>query len=139
MIVIAADHGGYKLKNYIISILHKKYEIIDVGTYDTDPVDYPDICKKMINILQNVGKNTIGIIICGTGIGVSICCNRFIDMNCALCHDNYTAKMARKHNNANILALGGNVVKPAQAIDIIEIFITTNFEGGRHQQRLNKI
>ena len=145
-IIIASDHGGFELKQNIIKFLEKvytSYTIIDVGVYNENSVDYPDICYNLICKYNLVKKNNqqdiFCIVICGTGIGVSISCNKFKNIRCALCHNKYTAEMAKKHNNANVIAMGGRILNIETAIDIINTFINTQYEGGRHQRRLDKI
>jgi len=139
-IFIACDHTGYKLKNKIIEWLNTINEInyIDTGSENEDKCDYPDYAHK-ISKLVSIGENCVGIVICGTGIGMSIVCNRYKNIRCANCHDIFTASMARKHNDSNILALGTRVISEELAIEIVKIFLETEFEGGRHIKRLEKI
>lgn len=137
-IVIGSDHAGYELKEHIKKYLSKvDCTICDVGTYTEESCDYPDIADKIRKKI--VFADDMGIAICGTGIGISMACNRFTDIRCALCHNSFTGKMAREHNNANILALGAKIVSPSDAIRIIHAFLNTEFEGGRHQRRLRKL
>ena len=151
-IIIASDHGGFQLKQNIIKFLekeHTSYTITNVGVYNEDSMDYPDICQDLIyrynlsNLYNSrVEKKQIEgfcIVICGTGIGVSISCNKYKNIRCALCHNEYTAEMAKKHNNANVIAMGGRILNIETAINIINTFINTQYEGGRHQRRLDKI
>jgi ribose 5-phosphate isomerase B len=138
-ILLAADHGGFSLKQHLALFLRGKHvEIVDLGTHSPDSVDYPDFGQAAAKAILD-GKAECGIVICGTGIGISITANRFKGIRCALCSDVETAKMARLHNNANLLALGGRVLDPAVAEAIIEVFLTTEFEGGRHENRIVKI
>lgn len=134
---IASDHGGFTLKE---SIKNHFGNIIwdDCGTHSLDSVDYPDYAQKLCQKILN-REVDFGIAICGTGIGISIACNRFRGIRAALCHNPYTAEMARRHNNANILALGGRVIRVEDALPLVEIFLKTPFDGGRHEQRIKKI
>lgn len=135
-IVIASDHAGFFLKEKIKDFLTKEgYEIIDVGTHSTVSVDYPEYGYKAI---EKILKNEVerGILICGTGLGMSIVANRFPKIRAALCHEPFSAQMARKHNNANVLVLGGRLIGDGMAIEIVKTFLTTEFEGGRHERRI---
>ena len=138
-IAIASDHGGFDLKKNVISSLQNKgLEIQDLGPSNTDSVDYPDYGIKIAHaILEQRVKR--GIVICGTGVGMSIVVNRFPGIRGTLCSDVYTAKMCREHNDSNILIMGGRVIGKDLALEIVEIWLKTNFEGGRHQRRLDKI
>ncbi|MED5353589.1 MAG: ribose 5-phosphate isomerase B [Nitrospinota bacterium] len=138
-IAIASDHGGFDLKKNVISSLQNKgLEIEDLGPSNTDSVDYPDYGIKIAHAIleQRVER---GIVICGTGVGMSIVVNRFPGIRGTLCSDVYTAKMCREHNDSNILIMGGRVIGKDSALEIVEIWLKTNFEGGRHQRRLDKI
>lgn len=136
---IACDHGGYSLKDAVKeAIVQCGHEVADLGTDTTDSVDYPDYARKAITLLKQGGCDRI-ILICGTGIGMSICANRVRGIRGALCHDAYTARMSRQHNDSNCLVLGARVVGSGVAQDIVEVWLSTGFEGGRHQMRLNKI
>ncbi|WP_347938620.1 ribose 5-phosphate isomerase B [Rickettsia oklahomensis] len=138
-IVIASDHSGYKLKSKIINYLeHKSLKVYDCGTNNTQIVDYPDYAKKVVDII--IAKLApIGILINDTGIGMSIAANRSSDIRAALCNDILTAENAKAHNDANILILGAKTIDPEIVFDIIDRFLTTKFEGGRHNTRLLKI
>jgi ribose 5-phosphate isomerase B len=138
-IAIGSDHGGFLLKEEIKKGLAlSSIEYVDFGAFDENPHDYPDIAKKAVNaILSN--KVDRGILICGTGIGMTIQANRFIGIRAALCYSEYTAQMSRKHNNSNILVLGGRTMDKDIAIKILNIWLTTNFEGGKHKRRIDKI
>ncbi|MDX2479999.1 MAG: ribose 5-phosphate isomerase B [Desulfuromusa sp.] len=139
MLVIGSDHGGYELKLAILELLRKRsVEYTDFGTDGTDSVDYPDFAAKVAAAVSS-GDAESGILICGTGIGMSISANKFSDVRAALVHDEFTAKMAREHNNANILVMGGRVLTPDQGKRLVEIWLDTEFSGGRHQNRLDKI
>jgi len=138
-IVLASDHGGFELKEEIKKHLIKKgYDIIDMGVNDTQSVDYPDYGKRAALMVADKEADR-GIIICGTGIGISIAANKVKGIRCALCTNEYMAKMSRMHNNANMLALGGRVVGRGLALDIVDAWFSTEFEGGRHENRINKI
>lgn len=138
-IAIASDHAGYDLKKNIILYL-KKIEVNaeDYGPHNTSAVDYPDYGIKIARAVVN-NKVERGIIICGTGIGMSIVVNRFQGIRGTLCGDVITAELSRKHNNSNVLVLGGRVLSPDLATKIVETWMKTSFEGGRHQRRLDKI
>jgi len=143
-IVFGSDHAGYKMKNFLKEYLksksHDPYSlfIMDIGcNTDERKSDYPDIAKSLCE--QVVKFNCIGILVCGTGIGISIAANRNPNIRCTLCHSVETAKMARNHNNANVLALGGRVIDEETAKNIFDTFLSEKFEGGRHQRRIDKI
>lgn len=138
-IVVASDHGGYELKEIIkVHLIEKGYSIIDIGTNNESSVDYPDFGKKAAEMVaSNVADK--GIVICGTGIGICISANKVIGVRCALCTNEYMAKMASAHNDANMIALGNRVLGSGLAIDIVDVWLNTKFEGGRHQNRVNKI
>jgi ribose 5-phosphate isomerase B len=138
-IAIGSDHAGYRLKDYISDFLKDKgYSTYDVGTYSEARVDYPTFAIKVAEelILKNV---KYGILICGSGVGMSIIANRFPGIRAANCSDSYTAKMSRLHNNANILCLGERIIGEGLAKEIVEVFISTEFEGGRHSRRIELI
>jgi ribose 5-phosphate isomerase B len=134
---IVSDHGGYALKEEI----KKHFTDIkwkDYGCFSEESVDYPDMAKSLaLAILK--GEADRGIAICGTGIGISIALNRFKNIRAALCHDLFTAEMARKHNDANILSMGGRIIDNEKAFAIVDIFFSTEFEGGRHKRRVEKL
>lgn len=136
-IAIGNDHAGVELKNCIIQNF-KEIEFINVGTDTTESCDYPDCIKRVAELVQK-GHVECGIAICGTGIGASIVANKHKGIRAALCTNEFMAKMARKHNNANVLVLGARVVGIDLAIHIINAFLQASFEGGRHQRRLDKI
>jgi len=139
-LAIGADHGGYVLKQEIVGLLRKigNIEVIDFGTAGPDSVDYPDFGKKVSEAVSD-GQADRGILICGTGIGMSIVANRYPKIRAALCHDHFTAKMSRQHNDANVLVMGERVIGRGVACEIVQTWLETEFEGGRHQLRLNKI
>ncbi len=136
---IATDHAGYAIKEFTKEVVRELgHEIIDLGPDSADRVDYPDFAKKCANsVIED--KGSFGILICGTGIGISISANKVAGIRAALCHDAYTASMSRAHNNANILAFGERVVGKGVIESMIEAFCNTSFEGGRHAGRVDKI
>lgn len=136
---IASDHAGFDLKESIKSNLSSQgHEINDLGTYSKDSVDYPDFGKKLAENVEN-GESDFGILVCGTGIGISIAANRNKNVRCALCHNDQTAELARQHNNANIIALGARIIDDETALSAVKTFLKTEFEGGRHAQRVAKL
>lgn len=137
-LAIGSDHAGYELKEDLKRILCCEFDIIDVGTNSTESVDYPDFAKKVCDIILKKDAD-FGILICGTGIGMSITANKFKGIYAALCYDRNTANLARSHNNANIICLGGRTTKLNDAIEIVKTFLGSMFEGGRHERRFNKI
>lgn len=138
-IIIASDHGAVSLKEQIISFLKtKNYEIRDMGVNSEDSVDYPDIAIKACQEF-NKGGYDFGILLCGTGIGMALTANKIKGIRCAAVLDLFTAEMAKAHNNANFIVFGGRVKYSVPITDMIEKFMTTNFEGGRHERRINKI
>ena len=138
-IVIGNDHAGVECKNKIMQELRSKgYEILNVGTDTLDSVDYPDIAALASEKVLS-GEAQFGILICGTGIGISIAANKIKGIRAALAHNEFTAKLSRLHNDANIIALGARVLGDSLAIACVETFINTEFEGGRHARRVGKI
>jgi len=139
-LAIGADHGGYILKKEIVDFLGKigNIEVADYGTSGPESVDYPDYGKKVSEAVSN-GTVDRGILVCGTGIGMSIVANRFPKVRAALCHDNFTARMSRMHNDANVLVMGERVIGRGVALDIVKAWLETEFEGSRHARRLQKI
>ena len=139
MLVVGSDHGGYELKTAILELLRERgVACSDFGTNGADSVDYPDFAAKVASAVSS-GDAELGILICGTGIGMSISANKFTRVRAALVHDEFTAQMAGEHNNANILVMGGRVLSPDQGKKLVEIWLDATFEGGRHQNRLDKI
>ncbi len=139
MIAIASDHGGFELKNTLVEHLKKEgYNVADLGTHTADSVDYPDIAARMAEAIKN-GEAERGILLCGTGIGISIAANRFPFIRAALVHDAFGARLCREHNNANVLVLGGRTTGPEVAFDCARIFLTTDFLGDRHARRVEKL
>ncbi len=138
-IALACDHGGLNLKREIAKYLQENgYEIVDFGTDSFDSCDYPDMALPAAEAVAN-GKCDKGIFICSTGIGISIVANKVPGVRCAHCHDNYCAEYTRRHNDANVLAMGEKVVGNGYALQIVHTFLTTAYEGGRHQRRVDKI
>ena len=138
-IAVSADHGGYKLKNKIKEYLQANgYEICDFGTNSAESCDYPDYALPVAETVAE-GKCDSGIIVCTTGVGVSIVANKVPGVRCALCHDEYCAEFSRRHNNANVLAMGAKEVDEDLALKIVSLFLKTEFEGGRHKIRVDKI
>lgn len=139
MIAIGSDHGGYELKNHLIKYLTDQgIEVRDYGTYTEDSVDYPDCARPVCEaVLERTAER--GILVCGTGIGISIAANKFHGIRAALCGDVFSAKMAKQHNNANILCLGGRVIGRELAFMIVDTWRNETFEGGRHVARVMKI
>lgn len=139
MIAIGSDHAGFNLKTEIVELLKKEgYEIKDLGTCDCNSVDYPDFGQAVAEAVSN-GECEKGIIICGTGIGISIAANKVPGVRAALCTDSYMAKMSREHNDANVLALGARVIGSGLATDIVDTWLKTEFAGGKHKRRIDKI
>ena len=139
MIVIGSDHGGLNLKSALNSYLASRgFEVTDVGTDNGASVDYPDFGQKVAEIVTG-GHANLGVLICGTGIGMSIAANKIPGVRAALVTDVFMARMAKEHNNANILVLGGRVLDEQKACDLVEAWLDAVFEGGRHQGRLDKI
>ena len=138
-IAIGCDHGGYLLKQDILIWLEEHdYEFEDFGCYNTESVDYPVYGEKVARAVAS-GECDKGIVICTTGIGISMSANKVKGIRCALCGDSYSAEMTRRHNDANVLAMGAGIIGPNLAKKITEVFLTTEFEGGRHERRVNKM
>ena len=138
-IAVACDHGGLNLKNAVLKYLTENgYQYVDFGTTTFDSCDYPDFALPASEAVAS-GECDKGIIICSTGIGVSMVANKVPGIRCAHCHDGYSAEFTRRHNDANVLAMGEKVVGEGYALKIVETFLTTEFEGGRHQRRVDKI
>ena len=138
-VALAADHAGFELKNRLArEIGERGLEVLDLGTNDGSAVDYPDMAARLAAALGE-GKAHRGVLVCGTGIGISIAANRHRHVRAALCHDVTTATMARLHNDANVLALGARVIGIAVAVDCLRAFLDTAFEGGRHRERVDKL
>lgn len=139
IIFIGSDHGGFELKGYLKDFLElKKFSVSDEGVYEPAAVDYPDIAKYVCHkVIAHPGS--LGVLICGTGIGVSMAANKIKGIRAALCGDIYSARMAAVHNNANVICLGERVISKHMACEILEAFLSAEFEGGRHLNRISKI
>ena len=138
-IIIGCDHGGLELKNEIICHLNKRgIEVTDVGTYTADSCNYPDYARALCKRIQS-GEFERGILVCGTGIGMSMGANKHNGIRAACCSDTFSARMTRMHNDANVLCLGGRVVGAGLACDMVDLFVDTDFEGGRHTARVQMI
>ena len=137
-IFIASDHAGFKLKKSVITKLSKQRKIIDLGPKSIDKVDYPDFAKKLSKKVAN-NKGSFGILICGSGMGMSIVANKRKNIRAALCYSLKNTKLSRLHNNANIITLGERLINKNKAFNLIRVFLSTKFEGGRHLRRIKKI
>jgi ribose 5-phosphate isomerase B len=138
-VAIAADHGGVRLKNEIKQWLETQgFEVEDFGCSCEDSVDYPDYALPVAEKVA-AGEFDRGILICGTGVGMSIAANKVAGIRCALVHDSFTAKATREHNDTNVLAMGERVIGPGVALDIVKIWLETEFQGGRHARRVEKV
>lgn len=138
-LAIGCDHAGFGLKEEIIGVLNTlNIEFFDCGTKNTKSVDYPDFGAKVSELVSS-GKVEKGMLICGTGVGMSMVANKFPHIRASLCNDLFTAKMSRLHNDANILVLGGRIIGSDLAKEIVKVWLTTPFEGNRHLRRINKI
>lgn len=136
---IATDHAGIDLKDYTVELLKEKgYEVVDLGPFSKERVDYPDYAVKVCEAVL-IDKNSQGILICGSGIGMSMAANRYSGIRAALCHDAYTASVARGHNDANVLCFGERIIGKGVCESIIDAWLGANFEGGRHTGRVEKI
>lgn len=139
MLAIGSDHGGYELKEHIKKYLEEKgVEYKDFGCYDESSVDYPDIAEALCKSINDKECEN-GILVCGTGIGISIAANKIDGIRAAHCHDVYSAEMTKRHNNANVICMGGRVIGRELAFKIIDAWLGAEFEGGRHQTRIDKI
>jgi ribose 5-phosphate isomerase B len=138
-VAIAADHGGFDLKSILVPELRALgLEPLDLGTLSRDAVDYPDVAEALAVAIR-AGRARRGVLICGTGVGMAIAVNRHREIRGALVHDGLTARLARQHNDANVLILGGRLLGPELASDCLKIFFTTAFDGGRHERRVAKM
>ena len=136
-ILIASDHAGFKLKQILIEELQCEITFEDLGPFSENSVDYPDYAKKLSKKID-LKNDLFGVLICGSGIGMSMVANRFKNVRAALCMNNKMSILARQHNNANILVLGSRLISEQEAIKCLLVFLKTNYEGGRHQARLDK-
>jgi ribose 5-phosphate isomerase B len=139
-VIIGSDHAGFDLKELCKAHLMQsgEHQVKDAGVFSRDSSDYPRIAKEVARAVSR-GEYDRGVLICGTGIGMSITANRFKGVRAALCQDVYCARMTRLHNDANVLAMGGRIIGPGVALEILDVFLKTQFEGGRHQKRLDLI
>ncbi|MDO4224278.1 MAG: ribose 5-phosphate isomerase B [Bergeyella zoohelcum] len=137
-LAIAADHAGFEYKEYLKEQLKDRYEITDYGTHSLDSVDYPDFVHPAASSVEN-GENEFGILVCGSGQGVQLTANKHQGVRCALCWMPQLGELARQHNNCNMVALPARFIAKELALEIVEKFLTTDFEGGRHEGRVNKI
>ena len=138
-ICIASDHAGFNLKENIKNyLINKNLSIIDLGPNDAKSVDYPDYAKKIGNRIKSK-KSDIGILVCGSGTGMAICANKIKSIRAAVCYNAKSTRLSRQHNNANIIALGARLTKKNLSLKLVEIFLNTKFEGGRHLKRVKKI
>lgn len=139
MIAIGCDHGGFELKEAILAHLKERgIEYKDFGIYEVKSVDYPEIAAKVAKSVQS-GESEKGILVCGTGIGMSLAANKFKGIRAAACSETFSAKYTRLHNDSNILCLGGRVIGPGVALEMVDLFLDTAFEGGRHTRRVDMI
>ena len=144
-LIFGSDHAGYEIKEKLLNFYSLSSHpivsgVADAGCFSNERVDYPDYAKKVASIMKESSyHNKIGVLVCGTGIGIGIAANRFEHIRCALCYDIYSAEMARKHNDANCISLGARRTSFDDCVAILEKFLSTEFEGGRHQKRLDKI
>lgn len=138
-VAVGCDHGGFVLKDAVISTLEELgAQVVDMGTYSTESVDYPVYGKTVADAVAN-GECDLGVVMCGTGIGISIAANKVKGIRAAVVTDEFMAEMTRRHNNANIIALGGRVITPEKAKSLVKAWYTAEFEGGRHQKRIDMI
>ena len=137
-IIIGSDHAGVELKQHIINTFIGQHEFVNIGTNTIDSVDYPDIAHKAVTVFKEDNCDKI-ILICGSGNGIQMSANKHKDIRCALCWNKEIAELARLHNNANALALPARFINTLDAVNVVEVFLKTSFEGGRHKQRMEKI
>jgi len=138
-ISIGSDHGAFAMKEHLKQYLTEQgHQVVDCGTYSTDSCDYADFAKAAAQLVAS-GECDRGIVMCTTGIGISIAANKVRGIRCALCSEPYSAEMTRRHNDANMLAMGGALIGPNMADRIVDVFLNTEFEGGRHARRVGKI
>ncbi len=139
IVAVAADHAGFPLKETLKGeLVARGHKVLDLGTDGPASVDYPDFANRLAQALK-AGEATRGVVVCGTGIGISIAANRHAHVRAALCHDTTSARLARQHNDANVLALGARMVGEEVARDCLKVFLETPFDGGRHERRVAKL
>lgn len=138
-ISIGCDHGGVNLKPLVVATLESLgHQVIDRGTHSADRVDYPDYAAEVCNDIQS-GRADAGVLLCGTGLGMSITANKFRGIRATLCHDSFSARFSREHNDSNVLCMGGRLLGPDLAGEVLRVWCATEFEGGRHTRRLERI
>lgn len=138
-ISMGSDHGAFAMKEHLKQYLTEQgHQVVDCGTYSTDSCDYADFAKAAAQLVAS-GDCDRGIVMCTTGVGISIAANKVRGIRCALCSEPYSAEMTRRHNDANMLAMGGALIGPNMADRIVDVFLSTEFEGGRHERRVGKI
>ena len=138
-IAIACDHAGFELKQAILNhLVDSRYLIVDLGTNSTSSVDYPDFADELARVIRD-GEADRGVLVCGSGIGISIAANRHHNIRAALIHDVYSARLSRMHNDANVIAFGGRLISETVAFECLRVFLNTEFEGGRHSARVDKL
>jgi ribose 5-phosphate isomerase B len=138
-IAVGSDHGGFALKTAVAAHLKGRgYEVLDMGTYSEESVDYPIYGKKTAEAVAS-GEADLGVVCCGTGIGIGIAANKVHGIRCATITNEYMAEMTKRHNNANMIALGGRVLEVEHALKLVDIWLDTDFEGGRHQRRVDML
>ncbi|MBF0627724.1 MAG: ribose 5-phosphate isomerase B [Magnetococcales bacterium] len=140
-VFVATDHGAVELKQDLVAWIRTRHglEVVDFGVHGSDAVDYPDLAATLCQALLAGGPGDRGILLCGTGIGMSMAANRWSGIRAALCHDEFGARLSRQHNDANVLVLGGRVTGVAVARAMVDVWLREPFEGGRHQRRLDKL
>lgn len=137
-IALGSDHGGFQMKEMLCAYLEEQgYEVLNLGTYDEKSVDYPEYGRKVGKAVVS-GEADLGIVVCGTGIGISMAANKVKGVRAALCTNEFMAEMSRRHNNANVLSLGGRVIGPELAKNIVKVWLNTEFDGGRHANRIRQ-
>ncbi len=138
-IALGADHAGFELKEALKGwLIDRGYQVLDLGTHGSESVDYPDYAAQVAEAVAD-GKVERGVLVCGTGIGMAMTANKVPGIRAALCSDGFTARMSREHNDANVLALAGRLMESDMAVDILQLWLGTEFSGGRHSRRLSKI
>ena len=138
-VCIASDHAGFKLKEDIKNhLIYKKVSVFDVGPFDNQSVDYPDYAKRLGNRIKS-NKSDVGVLVCGSGTGMAISANKIKKIRAAVCYNFQSTRLSRQHNNANIIALGSRLTKKKLSLKLVEVFLKTKFEGGRHLRRVKKI
>ncbi|HSL58046.1 MAG TPA: ribose 5-phosphate isomerase B [Acidimicrobiales bacterium] len=138
-VAIGSDHAGFELKSHLVATLERMgFEVDDLGNHDTEPVDYPEVCARVGREVV-AGRADRGIVLGGSGQGEQIAANKVHGVRAALCNDLFTARLSREHNDANVLAMGGRIVAPGLADEILAVWLATGFEGGRHQRRVDQI